>query len=310
MMDMRTYQREALKTDRVPSEKDETGVSLIVPLLGLAGETGQLLSEYKKYLRDGNAHQLFKERVAEELGDLLWYVSNVASKYGLDLAEIAEMNLRKTSDRWGLRATSSHSFDEGFPAHERLPRRFEVELTETAVDGKVKVRAFVDGELIGNDLTDNAYDADGYRFHDVFHLGYAAVLGWSPITRSILRRKRKSDTLKDEIEDGGRAGVIEEGVAALIFDYARVHDWLEGVVDLDYDLLRRVKSVASHLEVGRCTIADWQHAILAGFSVWRQVVQRSGGRIRVDLDERAISYLGPVKATVGRTEEGADGEVT
>jgi len=43
-------------------------------LLGLAGEAGTLLSEYKKHLRDGDAHQLHKERVAEELGDLLWYL--------------------------------------------------------------------------------------------------------------------------------------------------------------------------------------------------------------------------------------------
>ena len=43
-------------------------MSVIVPLLGLAGEAGGLLSEYKKYLRDGAAHRLFKERVGEELG--------------------------------------------------------------------------------------------------------------------------------------------------------------------------------------------------------------------------------------------------
>ena len=82
------------------------------------------------------------------------------------------------------------------------------------------------------------------------------LLGWSPVPRAILKRKRKGDPLKDEVEDGGRAAVIEEGVAALVFDYARVHGWLIGVVDLDYDLLRRVKSVTSHLEVGRCSIGD------------------------------------------------------
>ena len=79
-MNLNGYQREAQKTDRVPSRKNsEAGVDLFVPLLGLAGETGELLSEYKKHLRDGSAHLLFKDRVAEELGDLLWYVANVAA---------------------------------------------------------------------------------------------------------------------------------------------------------------------------------------------------------------------------------------
>src|SRR5271169_2976691 len=100
-MDMKKYQSEALRTDRVPKTSEDDENSLIVPLLGLAGETGQLLSEYKKHLRDGPAYLLFKERVAEELGDLLWYVSNVASKYNLGLGDIARSNLEKVRGRWG-----------------------------------------------------------------------------------------------------------------------------------------------------------------------------------------------------------------
>src|SRR3546814_19785400 len=96
MMDFDRYQKEALRTDRVPARQGSDDVlSLIVPMLGLAGETGQLLSEYKKHLRDGAAHRLFKDRVGEELGDLLWYIANVASKFGLDLDQIAEKNHAK-----------------------------------------------------------------------------------------------------------------------------------------------------------------------------------------------------------------------
>ena len=72
--------------------------STVVPLLGLAGETGELLSEYKKHLRDGDSHLLFRERVSEELGDLLWYVANVAAKFDLKLGDIAQANLKKTRD--------------------------------------------------------------------------------------------------------------------------------------------------------------------------------------------------------------------
>ena len=299
-MDLDSYQREALKTDQVPMVSDPAAgaAGLIVPLLGLAGETGQLLSEYKKHLRDGPAYLLFKERVAEELGDLLWYVSNVASKYNLSLGDIARSNLEKVQGRWGSHSSAAHVFDENFPDRERLPRRFEVELAEEIVGESVKVRVLLDNEQIGADLTDNAYDPDGYRFHDVFHFAFAAVLGWSPVTRAILKRKRKSDPGKDEVEDGGRAAVIDEGVAALVFDYARNHGFLEGVTDLDYNLLRTVKSVTSHLEVSACSIADWQSAILQGYAAWRQILAHRGGRVLVDMDARRISFVAPENAAV------------
>ncbi|MEQ1711401.1 MAG: MazG nucleotide pyrophosphohydrolase domain-containing protein, partial [Hyphomicrobium sp.] len=83
-MNLNHYQSEAQQTDRVPTTSQASvELGVIVPLLGLAGEAGELLSAYKKFLRDGPAHRLFKERVAEELGDILWYVANVATKFGL-----------------------------------------------------------------------------------------------------------------------------------------------------------------------------------------------------------------------------------
>jgi NTP pyrophosphatase (non-canonical NTP hydrolase) len=65
---------------------------MMVPLLGLAGEAGELLAEHKKWLRDGRSYPLFPERVTEELGDLLWYLSNVATKHGFRLGEVALAN--------------------------------------------------------------------------------------------------------------------------------------------------------------------------------------------------------------------------
>src|SRR2546425_1996035 len=51
-------------------------------------------------------------------------------------------------------------------------------------------------------IQDNAYDDDGYRFHDVFHFAHLAILGWSPVLRKLLKRKRRNDVLVDEVEDG------------------------------------------------------------------------------------------------------------
>ena len=142
-------------------------------------------------------------------------------------------------------------------------------------------------------MTDNAYDADGYRFHDVFHLGYVAVLGWSPVVRKLMGRKRKYNKIKDEVEDGGRAQVIDEGIAALVFEYAEKHDWLEKIEDLDYRLLRTIKGITAYLEVKDKTMKDWRDAILVGFRVWRQVRDAKGGRIDVDLDAKTLRFLGP-----------------
>lgn len=292
-MDLKTYQTQALLTDQVPgTSDDESADALIVPMLGLAGETGQLLSEYKKHLRDGAAHRLFKDRVSEELGDLLWYIANVASKFGLDLDQIAERNLDKVRARFAQTSVQAPERDSELPNEERLPRQMIVRLVEEPGSGsRPKVRMTINDEGIGALLSDNAYDPDGYRFHDVFHLSYAAILGWSPNLRAFLKRKRRSRPLLDEVEDGGRARIIEEGVSALAFDYARRHSFLEGVSEVDYGLLRTIQSMTSHLEVGEATAADWERAILEGFAVWRQVLANNGGEISVDLDARVIRYL-------------------
>lgn len=297
-MDFDRYQDEAQGTDRVPSPTNAEGdLSLIVPMLGLAGEAGGLLSEYKKFLRDGPAHKLFKQRVGEELGDILWYVANIAQKFELRLGDIAEGNLAKIKDRWETAAAQSqlfpraYDYDSAYPADERFPRQMDVELRVVTKDGKEVIQLLVDGEQCGDDLTDNAYTPDGYGFHDVLHFAHVAVLGWSPVLRKLLGCKRKSNKLVDEVEDGGRAGAIEEGLAAIIFDYARSHDFFEGVKYVDYELLRTLKSAAQHLEVRRCALNDWQSAILQGYAVWRPIAKARGGRFRVDLDARTVTLV-------------------
>jgi NTP pyrophosphatase (non-canonical NTP hydrolase) len=297
-MDFDRYQYEAQGTDRVPTPTGAEGhLSLIVPMLGLAGEAGGLLSEYKKFLRDGAAHKLFKQRVAEELGDILWYVANIAQKFELSLNDIAGGNLAKIRDRWETAAAQSqlfsnaYDYDSTYPADERFPRQMDVELRVVTKDGKEVIQLLVDGEQCGDDLTDNAYTPDGYGFHDVLHFANIAVLGWSPVMRKLLGCKRKSNKLVDEVEDGGRAGAIEEGLAAVIFDYARSHSFFDGVKYVDYELLRTLKGAAEHLEVRRCALNDWQNAILQGYAVWRPIAEARGGKFRVDLDARTLTLV-------------------
>jgi NTP pyrophosphatase (non-canonical NTP hydrolase) len=286
-MMFREYQDQALRTRQTPQKPVPDPV--IVPLLGLAGEVGELLSEYKKSLRDGDAHKMFTERVAEELGDLLWYITDVADRYGLDLEDVARQNLAKCKERWGIsRDTNDAQFDAIYPDGERFPRRFAITLRTVKSEGKIKMQMLMNGKQLGDDLTDNAYDDDGYRFHDVFHLAGAAVLGWSPVTRKLLGVKRKSNPRVDEVEDGGRATAIEEGISALVFSYAQNHAFLEDVHSLDYDLLRTITGMTQHLEVSACTPSQWERMILAAYAVWRPLKGQGGGTVVLDLYQRTI----------------------
>lgn len=293
-MNFDDYQKEALKTDKNPA-LDEKGV--MIPLLGLAGETGELLSEYKKYLRDAKSHRPFKERMTEELGDLLWYLSNCASKFEISLQDVARGNLMKCRSRWreqeerGLGLVFISDFDSQYPESERLPRRMTVTLEEIKDNGKIKLRTIVDGRQIGNELTDNSLVNDGYRYHDVFHFAYAAVLGWSPVVRGILKRKRRSDPQKDEVDDGGRAIAIEEGISAMMFSHASRHDFYTGIEALDYEMIRLIRAMASGLEVSRAREADWEKAVFLGFQVWRVIQSRGGGSFVVDLDKKSMEMV-------------------
>ncbi|WP_022693151.1 nucleoside triphosphate pyrophosphohydrolase family protein [Ponticaulis koreensis] len=288
-MNFDDYQTRAEVTDRVPAKAATSHQdAVIVPMLGLAGEAGQLLSEYKKHLRDGDAHTLFKSKVAEELGDLLWYVSNVATKFDIKLSDVASQNIEKIESRWLRQRSAKQFFDDDFEAEQQLPRRARIEII--SLDEK-KVRILLDGRKIGADLTDNSYAEDGYRFHDVFHFAFAAVLGWSPVTRAIIGAKRRSAPDIDEIEDGGRAIVIEEGLSALIFEYARRHNFLEGVTRLDYGLLRTIQDMTGHLEVRTRTPADWENAILQGYMVWRLIAASKGGVLEIDQETKTIKCI-------------------
>jgi NTP pyrophosphatase (non-canonical NTP hydrolase) len=117
-MQLNEYQRAARRTDQRP-EGDLTSVA--IALLGLAGEAGSVAEEYKKYLRDGSAHKTSKVRLREELGDVLWYVAALATRFDLDLDDVAVANLSKVTDLWRPSGEIA-SFDDGFP--EQRPGSF------------------------------------------------------------------------------------------------------------------------------------------------------------------------------------------
>jgi NTP pyrophosphatase (non-canonical NTP hydrolase) len=289
-MDFAEYQRRAAETDTPAGTQQGTRLEIYV--LGLAGEAGSVAAEYKKRLRDWDAHSRWRPRITEELGDVLWYLSAIAGEVGLGLEQIASDNLVKTRGRW--LTGPQQPLDGGFPDTERLPRQGEYTFVPvTGKTGRPAVELWFDGERRGDVLTDAAAEPDGYRFHDVFHLSYAALLGWSPVTRALLDRKRRSDPAVDENEDGGRAVVVEEGIAALVFGYAAQHHYLAEITRLDQRLLDTIALLTSTTEARIRSAGAWEHAILAGFDCFRALIAHGGGSVRFDADRGSLDYNPP-----------------
>ena len=67
-MDFDDYQDAAAGTDQFAGKKASKDEGLMIPLLGIAGETGTLLAEFKKKIRDKESYQGFKDKAEEELG--------------------------------------------------------------------------------------------------------------------------------------------------------------------------------------------------------------------------------------------------
>lgn len=272
----------------------------VIPLLGMVGEVGSLLAEYKKLLRDGDTHRGFKDEVAEELGDILWYVANVASKYDLSLDDIASAVLAKTEGRWKDVERLVTLYDDDQEPAARFPRRFEYAFERRMIDGVervVMVDRLYGGEVVGDALSDNAYDDDGYRYHDAFHLTLTALFGWSPVHRKLLRKKgrivNRAPAAKDDAEDGGRAQVIDEALTLAAYTYAANHNLYENAVAVDWQLLRHIKRLTENVEVRDRSTKEWNDAILRAFHIWRGLRDHDGGVVKGDLEARTIQFIPP-----------------
>ena len=112
-----------------------------------------------------------------------------------------------------------------FPEDERIPPEFEIVIKERK-SGQSCLQW--NGVFVGDPLTDNIRDPDGYRFHDVFHFAHAAVLHWSPTFRALIKHKRKSDPQMDVAQDSGRAIVVEEGLSLDFFPRQIAESFSEG----------------------------------------------------------------------------------
>lgn len=371
------YSRRAAATDQRSGAR-----ALGFSMLGLFGEVGSLLSEAKKKQRDATSYLGYAEAVAEELGDVLWYLSAVARRSRLSLADIAGAaagdgtwspggnaaltfhalqpkhmplakaptlafedtllalagevgmlvndfrpgvggrpadlrnrlvatmrrliqaandagvtldgaafkNLHKIYDRWPQHRIYPAPFDAEMVPEEQLPRRMTIDVYERTVRKQTYVYQRSNGVFVGDRLTDNAAEQDDYRFHDVFHYAYVAVLGWSPVIRSLLRLKRKSAPKIDEVEDGARATLIEEGVTTWLFGQAQQLDFFAGVKrgGLPLDMLKHVRQFVEGYESAQCPLWLWEDAILQGYDAFRFLQKNRRGRVSIDFPNHRL----------------------
>jgi NTP pyrophosphatase (non-canonical NTP hydrolase) len=96
MSDFNSYQRSASGTAIYPEQHRIT-----YPALGMAGEAGEVANKVKKLIRDGpeNRPETWREDIASEIGDVLWYCAALASDLNLSLGMIAAQNLIKLDKR-------------------------------------------------------------------------------------------------------------------------------------------------------------------------------------------------------------------
>ena len=88
------YQRMARRTAGTKRKSDKMEEALF----GLAGEVGELCDHYKKYMHQG--HDISYNHMAEEAGDVLWYLAEIADELGVTLEDIARRNIDKLRNRY------------------------------------------------------------------------------------------------------------------------------------------------------------------------------------------------------------------
>lgn len=96
-MNFNEYQKLASTTAVYP----KIGNNIYYPALGLAGEAGEVADKISKVMRDTNDIVTDEMRISleKELGDVLWFLSQLATELDLSLDEIAENNIRKLKSR-------------------------------------------------------------------------------------------------------------------------------------------------------------------------------------------------------------------
>ena len=97
-MDLHEYQKEATKTAIFPDELPNfLNIGQVYTVLGEGGETGEIQEKLKKSIREDDEEYI--EEMRAEVGDVLWYLSQICEEFDWNMEKIAQDNLTKLQDR-------------------------------------------------------------------------------------------------------------------------------------------------------------------------------------------------------------------
>lgn len=94
-MDFKEYEK---ISERTAPKNNLLDVDLVIGAMGLCGEAGEVSEVIKKIVFHG--HKMDALKIADELGDVLWYMAHIARTIGISLETIAEMNIQKLEKRY------------------------------------------------------------------------------------------------------------------------------------------------------------------------------------------------------------------
>lgn len=272
-------------------------------LLILAAKVGLLVNDFNAGTLRGST-----EALATRLSEIFGALVLSASRHEVSLDKAVKENLKKIQDRWPNKREWAPHFDEKFVEGEKFDRRMEMHIIQrTDHNQKVYVIQRLNDVNIGNRLTDNKRKPDGYRFHDVIHMAFVAVLGWSPVLRALLKLKRKTDPDVDNSEDGMRAISLEEGISTWIFNYANRLGFFEGLNSVDYSLLKTIRGIVAGFEVSRCPMWQWEEAILQAFRAFVFLYRNNGGVVTMDMHNHELRFAALPRADAQPVQSSGEG---
>lgn len=292
------YQKLAVRTSKFKSRD-----ALVPFLVQIWNNVGVLLAPFgysKGPIPSKEIPVIERDKIAKALGDIMWYVAGFANIYTDSLDGVMQANAEKIISAFPSSKQKKRTplYDEGLGALRQFPRKFNVDFVSQDENTAVMI---INGVRIGDPLTDNSYEElEGYRYHDAIHLALIAILGWSPVMRGLMKRKRKGLGNVDEVEDGARAQIVEEMIVKISHTHAigfGKRKLLDEKEHINLNLLKDIVNLAEGLEVAGdregfegCKYWEWQEAILLGFKIYNELRRNHGGRVTLDLNKRAISF--------------------
>ncbi len=137
------------------------------------------------------------------------------------------------------------------------------------------VTILLNGNKVGNDLNDNSYFKDGYRFHDVMHFSFAAYLGWSPCLESILNKQKL------------KATQLEECLSLLLFTMYKDNHYQFNTYSFEKFVMPIIE--ISNIEI-KCR-NQWELASKQGLDMFKKLIDFNGGKVEFNPKTKTACYI-------------------